>query len=241
MGGQDYTWPKRCTREKTQDIILGSYKAGILDESMKTSTLGDKTGLGGKVGRASTFLDDIGVFDKDGYSVELTDEGEELGKTLQMKLEDKAAKQFQHLLADHKLTDDIQTYVSVHNPDRDELFEQVLDMVGKERDQQTTGLNGIIDLWEWSGLLELNGEDEYETNSPSDHDLQSNPSNESKEEKTQTKIQENNKQIPSQEETLGNTPISVNLEFKASDDPAEIKEVISAVRKSLQQDVSTEE
>jgi hypothetical protein len=245
----EYDIPSRISAEQLLDVIRGYYAKNAHEEPVSTGEVEDITQLTDKVGRQTKFLHDIGILKSRGHKRELTEEGTVIGKALFKENEKQAKTQLHTLLSEWTASDELMPFIKMQNPDR----EEVLDYLEPESaSSDSRGLDALLDLYEWAGVIEQDEEGLYSPSEPPKPGT-SNPAeqsggeqafdSENSREGTGTSDAETNIESgdgasapTSSTDTKVHDQVQIELSFTAEDDPEDIKRTVLAVREALSED-----
>jgi len=158
--------PKGVSFETLQEIVAGWYAAGAASDPQYTTDVEAHTSVSDAVGRQTRFLEAIGVLDPHKQKHRLTDAGTTLATALAEDDHEQAKAQARDLLDDWELTDDVRGVLDQNPMTESELLPVVAALTGQDLDTSRveTGIETLLTLYEWAGLLERDSEGRY--NSP---------------------------------------------------------------------------
>lgn len=155
--------PKGVSLETLHEILAGWSEAGAGEEPRYTADVEEVTSVSDVVGRQSRFLEELGVLESHEQRHELTDAGRRLASALAEGDEERARTEAWDLLADWGLTGEVRGVLAANPMERETLVPLVAELAGQDRtaSRVESGLTTLLDLYEWAGLLERDGEGRY--------------------------------------------------------------------------------
>lgn len=243
-----------ASEKSIKDTIAGYYRASSSGGEVSAKKAAEGADVSEDVARRQRgFLAEIGILEKGDSGYALTDKGQKIGRALRHDREDDAKGPFAEALrgweATSKILDDL-------GPDYNNE-EDVMDSIGFITDhelntrRQQAGANGLIGLYEWTGILETNENGEYraaggdidETKSESPAEPggstgeeQENPG-QSRSPPTDTNSTDRRGEAPPTDMDITNPVFDISLELNGDEDPENVHDLIMAVRLALYEDI----
>lgn len=245
----DYAIPKRASLEEIQDILKAYYIEGAHSDPVSTSVVEDTADLGQKkVGRQTSFLDEIGLIKKVGSERQLTNDGEAISEALMSGNTSLAKSLMREVLKDWEFTDKIEGFVRMQQPEPVESSRLMEYLTANADSNDRRGRSTLLDLLAWTEILE-ESEDGY-TLTEKSHSETTFGTNKTGEEIEETQGSANESpelaEILEETEPLSRQPksggrLQINIEFSGSDDPDDAKELVEKVRRALENELPDEE
>lgn len=232
----NYAIPKRLSFDKTKKVLKGWYLSDADKEPVSSSKVKDRTGIN-EASRLNNFFVETDILDKDGRSYTLTPDGEELTKAISRNNEEKAKSLLGERIKESAAVDELLSYIEINEPlEKSEIKSYLVELVNADNSGQKTGVNTLIEMIEWSELIEktdggfkasrnIQDYEDVESTSKQDGEVDENQTSETV---TRTSYQEENK-------------LEVNLNLSGDEKPEDVKELIVAVREGLDEEIDTNE
>ncbi|MGB9987330.1 hypothetical protein [Salarchaeum japonicum] len=243
----DYPIPKRASLDDIKDILKAYYLEGAHSEPVSTNAVENAANMSDKVGRQTKFLVGIGLLKKEGRSGRiLTEDGEDIAEALMAGNETLAKSLMSDTLSEWEFTSKITGFLRMQRPEpveSDRLLEYIS---ANSSSSDKRGRKTLINLLEWCQIIK-NTEDGYElskrggeedsdevkesedTNSKTDRSTEV----ETATEETATAYTPNVTEASVEESTAN---VNIQIEISGSDDPANVEQVITAVKNALDPD-----
>lgn len=230
----EYEIPKRASRDQLLSILKAYYLEGAHNDAVTTSAVENTLGTSDIVGRQTAFLTEIGILEKEGTKRRLTETGEKISEAIMAENDELAKSLFATNLQDWEFVVDITKFVQMRDDgaSRDSLAE-FLDANASSSDR--TGINSLIDILTWSGVLEK-AEDGFIVGSstPANHDIDDPISGEDG--KPTTKNDFGGRWADS-----SNIDISIHLELPQGDSVDDVEKKVAAIRRALENPPKSED
>lgn len=155
--------PKGVSTDTLRQIIAGWYEAGADEEPRYTSAVEDETGIADAVGRQTRFLEDTDILTAEGQKHRLTEQGEMLAKMLAEGEEGRARGRARDILSNWEFTNEIEGILRKNPTEEESLVPLIASAAGQDIDDNRVrnGVTTLIDLYEWSGMLERDEQGRY--------------------------------------------------------------------------------
>ena len=244
--------------ETLKDIIEGYYEAADTGELVEDEDVEDETEYSDDViGRQKKFLADVGVLERDGYDYTLLEPGHQIGRALAFDRGSDAVEAFRELLNGWEVTDQLKDDLGNKSHAKDKVIESLAYLTETDHSspRKKTGLSALVDLYRWTGILSETGDGEYQVSATEIQDGKQEtelPENETgthepEEEEEQTErsssdpphepAQTSSTDSFAQEVTVADDTVSVDIKLSGDENPQNVRELIVAVRKGLQENI----
>lgn len=247
----EYNLP-RASGEAIREAITGYYRSSDGDEPLsREDAAGESEVSSDVIRRQNTFLEDLGILYREDGELYLTEEGREIGRALVHNRDSEAKATLRGLLIEWGPTADIIDELDSTQKTDEELRDDIAYLSETEPDssRKRAGMNGLIDLYDWSGILISDDGEHYELTDQ----VQTQDQETSEEEQisdTNTASEQEPEESPTgTEQPIGDQPASVSqsdgnvlvqLDVSADDDPEKIKKLIKNIRAGFQEDPDSE-
>jgi Mn-dependent DtxR family transcriptional regulator len=257
-GMTEYNLP-RASGQTIRNVIVGYYRSSDGDGPLSRDDAAEETDVSADViRRQHTFLEDIGVLRRDGDRF-LTEDGREIGRALVHNRESEAKVLLKDLLTDWDLTTAIIEELESEQKSEEELLDDIAYFSETEPDsaRKRSGMNGLIDLYDWVGILFSEDGELYELTDEAQSEQGTmdegvSPEGEESGHDTETiKTEQNSDQMVTEslENHIGSSPgmssktnqVTVQLDVSPDDDPDNVKEIIKAIRSGFLTEIESEE
>lgn len=155
--------PKGVSLDTLREIIVGWAAVGAAVEPCNTADVADATDIADTVGRQTRFLEAVGLLERCGQQHRLTDDGQTVAGALMADDEAVAVDRFRAVLSDWALTTAVRGVLRDNAMAADSLVPVVAALAGVDADSDriSSGLTTLLDLYEWTGVLDCDADGRY--------------------------------------------------------------------------------
>lgn len=251
-----YSIPQ-ASDDSIKKVVIGYYRADSSGGELSHEKAAEGADVSTDVARRQRpFLKEIGIVEKSDSGHTVTEAGREIGRNLQYDREEDAKRPFASLLRKWEATPKILEDIGPDYVSKDEVIQSIAYVT--ERDVETTrqvaGANGLVDLYEWTGILETNGDGEYRVGDMEPDESRfkapetSDDSDGEKPEKPAPEQPPQNSpnggtvpQTPQNPPSFTGAPFDISLELTGDEDPKNVRKLVVAVRKGLELEIDDED
>lgn len=240
----------KANSNKLKEVLAGYDKVAEAGEVVSDEEVGEARNVGEDTARRQKkFLCEIDVI-KNGHDYRLTEEGQQLGKYIRFNQDDQARESLRALLDDYEPIPELLSHIDSDGIEHDNLVDKVGFVTESEltTSRKKSGAEAIVELLEWTDFITSDEEDIF-------HLFEGNESsNESESSESSSKTAANSQgainerqaersrtnEVDSNDRTLGvqSGAVDIQLELTGDEDPENVRKIILAARKGLQQDIS---
>lgn len=238
-----------ASEDSLKETVIGYYRASSAGGEVSTERAADGADVSEDVVRRQRgFFNDISILTEGESGYALTEMGQEIGRALRHDRDDDAKSPFKELLLDWEATEKIIEDIGSDYVPKDDILDSIGFVTDHELDthRQKAGANGLIGLYVWTGILETNSNDEYRATEIDPEAFESAPSktpddsvgvqSEEPDPVRPTQQPQGSEIKPQSTPNSTNSSFDISLELSGEEDPERIQNLVTAVRKGLEQD-----
>jgi len=241
--------PTKISLDNLLGVIQGWYAAGAHEEPCTNSDVAERIGTTSTtVSRQNQFLLSMSFLERNGNSKKLTEKGSECAESLRLDRDDSKEK-LRELLYQYPPTDAIVDFVSIQNPDRNAIIEQLNEITEHGPDSDAS-IETLLELYQESGIVfeeddGFNAISKKESDPAQDREQEENRVSGPEEDKNLVSVEADNlhssgdsesnvsTQVESQTSNAHYT-VNIELSLDGDDDPEKVFKIVSAVKNGLE-------
>lgn len=240
----------RASAKNIKETIKAHYRTTDEGDQISIDDAAEEGGPSGDlIRRQNKFLAEIGALQKDGRSYLLSETGSDIGRGLIHNREDSAKEDLRQCLLDWQLTKQLVNDIGADTEDKEGLRSAIAFLMETELDspRKRTGTNGLIDLYEWTDIFEvddgdykisekvINGSEQGLSSDLTATEADSEPENMASDNSQSSQSMIGNGGDEFQESQFGDKSVQFNIKLEVSpdDDQEQVQKMIEHIRECL--------